>query len=113
MQSHTKLHWPEPLGGKSMKPHIPGLLIVFSSLAASVSPAAAQEVQPSEKTIVVSSGHVLRCRLEKGMRITKAGEPITVRLFEPVSIGTTLPIPQGSKGQDNASSSAPPPLSNH
>ncbi len=94
-----------------MKPHIPGLLIVFSSLAASVSPAAAQEVQPSEKTIVVSSGHVLRCRLEKGMRITKAGEPITVRLVEPVYIGTILAIPEGSKVKGHVSSVATAPLS--
>src|SRR6202035_2578535 len=82
-----------------------------SVLAASVSVslAAAQSVLPPQSTIVVGAGNDLRCRLEKDLRITKAGEPITAKLVEPVYAGTTIAIPQGStvKGHVSAISSAP------
>jgi hypothetical protein len=80
----------------SMKAQITGMLISLSVLAASVSLAAAQQNQPSQGTIVVGSGNDLRCRLEKGLRITKAGEPITARLVAPVYVGTVLAIPEGA-----------------
>ena len=57
-----------------MKSHVTGMLISFSVLTASVSMAAAEKSQPSPSTIVVGSGNDLRCRLEKSLRITKAGE---------------------------------------
>ena len=81
----------------------------FPFLAASVSITAAQEVQPSPNTVVVGSGNDLRCRLEKGLRITKPGEPITAKLVEPVYAGTTLAIPEGStiKGHVSSVSTAP------
>jgi hypothetical protein len=80
-----------------MKSHITGMIFLFSILTASVSLAAAQEAQPSPETIVVVSGNELRCRLDRSLRITKSGEPVTARLVEPVYIGTTLAIPEGSK----------------
>jgi hypothetical protein len=85
-----------------MKSHITGMLISFSVLTLCISLAAAQEVQPSHNTTVVGPGNDLRCRLDKGLRITKAGEPIIARLVEPVYIGTTLAIPEGSTIQGHA-----------
>jgi len=79
-----------------MKSNVTGMLISFSVLTASALMAAAQQPQPSPNTIVVGSGNDLRCRLEKGLRITKAGEPITAKLVEPVYVGTALAIPEGS-----------------
>jgi hypothetical protein len=93
-----------------MKSHITGMLFSFSFLTASISPAVAQEAQPSPNTIVVGSGNDLRCRLDKGLRITKAGEPITARLVEPVYIGTILAIPNGSTIQGHVSSVSTAPL---
>jgi len=59
--------------------------------------------------IVVGAGNDLRCRLEKGQRITKSDEPITAKLVEPVYAGTTIAIPEGStvKGHVSSISSAP------
>src|SRR4030081_2080744 len=79
-----------------MKPQITGMLVSLSFLAASVTVTAAQEVQSSPNTVIVGSGNDLRCRLEKGLRITKPGEPITATLIEPVYAGTILAIPEGS-----------------
>src|SRR5258708_6739360 len=92
-----------------MKSQITIMLMSFPFLAASVSITAAQEVQPSPNTVVVGSGNDLRCRLEKGLRITKPGEPITAKLVEPVYAGTTLAIPEGStiKGHVSSVSTAP------
>src|SRR5258707_5888742 len=92
-----------------MKSCINSIVISCSVLAASVSLAAAQDTQPPQNTIVVGAGNDLRCRLEKGVRITKAGEPITARLVEPVYAGTTIAIPEGStiKGHVSSVSSAP------
>lgn len=87
------------------------MLISFSILTASISLAAAQEAQPSPNTIVVGSGNDLRCRLDKGLRITKAGQPITARLVEPVYIGTMLAIPEGSTIKGHLSSVSTTPLS--
>ena len=87
-----------------MKSHVTGMLISFSVLTASVFMAAAQQFQPSPDTIVVGSGNDLRCRLEKGLRITKAGEPITAKLVEPVYVGTALAIPEGSTIKGHVSS---------
>jgi hypothetical protein len=87
-----------------MKFQVSGMLISFSVLTASVLMAAAQQPQPSPNTIVVGSGNDLRCRLEKGLRITKAGEPITAQLVEPVYIGTALAIPRGSTIKGHVSS---------
>jgi len=88
-----------------MKAHISGI-ISFSILAAATSLAAAQDTQ---NAIVVGSGNDLRCRLEKGLRITKPGEPITARLVEPVFIGATLAVPEGStiKGHVSSVSTVP------
>ena len=92
-----------------MKSCINGIVISCSVLAASVSLAAAQDTQPPQNTIVVGAGNDLRCRLEKGLRITKSGESITARLVEPVYAGTTIAIPEGStiKGHVSSISSAP------
>src|SRR6202011_4149888 len=79
-----------------MKSQITSMLMSLSFLAASVTVTPAQDVQPSPNTVVVESGNDLRCRLEKGLRITKPGEPITAKLIEPVYAGTTLAIPEGS-----------------
>jgi len=91
-----------------MKSCINSIVISCSVLAASVSLAAAQDTQPSQNTIVVGAGNDLRCRLEKGLRITKSGEPITAKLIEPVYAGTTIAIPEGStiKGHVSSISSA-------
>src|ERR1700733_2065598 len=94
-----------------MKSHITGMLFSFSVLTASLSPAVAQETQPPPNTIVVGSGNDLRCRLDKGLRITNAGEPITARLVEPVYIGTILAIPKGLTVQGHISSISTAPLS--
>src|SRR6202048_4913758 len=79
-----------------MKSQISSMLMSLSFLVASVAVTGAQEFQTSPNTVVVESGNDLRCRLEKGLRITKPGEPITARLIEPVYAGTTLAIPEGS-----------------
>jgi len=94
-----------------MKSHITGMLISFSVLTVSISLAAAQEAQPSPNTIVVGSGNDLRCRLDKGLRITKAGQPITARLVDPVYIGTMLAIPEGSTIKGHLSSVSTAPMS--
>ncbi|HEY4051091.1 MAG TPA: hypothetical protein VGM27_29870 [Acidobacteriaceae bacterium] len=92
-----------------MKSQITDMLLSFSVLTASISIAAAQE--PSNNTIVVGSGNDLRCRLEKGLRITKAGEPITAKLVEPVYIGSALAIPDGSTIKGHVSSVSTVPFS--
>jgi hypothetical protein len=93
-----------------MKSHITIMLFSFSFLTASISSAVAQEAQSFPNTIVVGSGNDLRCRLDKGLRITKAGQPITARLVEPVYIGTSLAIPQGSAIQGHVSFVSTAPL---
>ena len=92
-----------------MKSYMNSIVISFSVLAASASLAAAQDAQPPQDTIVVGAGNDLRCRLEKGLRITKSGEPITAKLVEAVYYGTTIAIPEGStvKGHVSSISSAP------
>src|SRR5580700_11637712 len=92
-----------------MKSYIKRVVISFSVLAASASLAAAQDTQPPQSAIVVGAGNDLRCRLEKGLRITKSGEPITARLAEPVYAGTIIAIPEGSmvKGHVSSISGAP------
>src|ERR1700736_6641808 len=87
-----------------MKSQITSMLMSLSFLAASVTVTPAQDVQPSPNTVVVGSGNDLRCRLEKGLRITKPGEPITAKLVDPVYAGTTLAIPQGSTIKGHVSS---------
>src|SRR6201998_1392670 len=91
-----------------MKSYINSVVISCSVLAASVSLATALDAQP-QSTMVVGAGNDLRCRLEKGLRITKAGEPITAKLVETVYTGTTIAIPEGStiKGHVSLISSAP------
>ena len=93
-----------------MKSCINSVVILCSVLAASVLFAAAQDAQPPQRTIMVEAGNDLRCRLEKGVRITKSGEPITAKLVEPVYAATTIAIPEGStiKGHVSSISSAPP-----
>src|ERR1700724_3413072 len=92
-----------------MRSYINSIVISFSVLAASASLAATQDAQSSQNTIVVEAGNDLRCRLEKGFRITKSGEPITAKLVEPVYAGTTIAIPEGStvKGHVSSISNAP------
>ena len=94
-----------------MKSHITGMLLSFSLLTVFMAPAVAQEVQLSPDTIVVGPGNDLRCRLDKGLRITKAGEPITARLVEPVYVGTVLAIPKGLTIQGHVSSISTAPWS--
>src|SRR5580692_2809912 len=91
-----------------MKSYINSVVISCSVLAASASFAAAPDTQPPQSTIVVGAGNDLRCRLEKGLRITKSGEPITAKLVEPVYAGTAIAIPEGStiKGHVSSISSA-------
>jgi hypothetical protein len=92
-----------------MKTYINSIVIACSVLAVSVSLAAAQDTQSSQSTIAVEAGSDFRCRLEKGLRITKPGEPITAKLVEPVYAGTTIAIPEGStmKGHVSSISNAP------
>src|SRR5580698_7339546 len=92
-----------------MKSYVYSTVISCSVLAASVSLATATDAQPPQSTIVVGAGNDLRCRLERGLRITKSGEPITARLVEPVYSGTTIAIPEGStiKGHVSSISSTP------
>jgi hypothetical protein len=94
-----------------MKSEITSMLMSLSFLAASITVTTAQEVQPSLNTVVVGSGNDLRCRLEKGLRISKPGEPITAKLVEPVYAGTTLAIPEGSTIKGHVSSVSTTPLS--
>src|SRR5882757_3582482 len=90
-----------------MKSYINSIVVSCSVLAASLSPAAAEDAPP-QSTLVVGTGNDLRCRLEKGLRITKSGEPITAKLVEPVYAGATVAIPEGStvKGHVSSISSA-------
>src|SRR5258708_16990228 len=92
-----------------MKSCVHSVVISFSVLAASASLAAVQDAQSPQNTIVVGAGNDLRCRLEKGLRITKSGEPIRAKLVEPVYAGTTIAIPEGStvKGHVSSISSLP------
>src|SRR4030088_211031 len=93
-----------------MKSCINSIVISCSVLAASVSLAAPQDAAPPQNTIVVEAGNDLRCRLEKGLRITKSGEPITAKLVEPVYAGSTLAIPEGSTIKGHVSSVSRAPL---
>jgi len=93
-----------------MKSQIASMLMSLSFLAAPLTATAAQEVQPSPNTVVVGSGNDLHCRLEKGLRITKPGEPITAKLVDPVYAGTTLAIPEGSTITGHVSSVSTAPL---
>jgi type IV secretory pathway VirB10-like protein len=88
---------------------INSVVLSCSVLAASVSLAAAGDAQPPQSTMVVGAGNDLRCRLDKGLRITKSGEPITAKLVEPVYAGTKIAIPAGStiKGHVSSISYAP------
>ena len=88
---------------------INSVVLSCSVLAASVSLAAAGDAQPPQSTMVVEAGNDLRCRLDKGLRITKSGEPITAKLVEPVYAGTKIAIPEGStiKGHVSSISYAP------
>jgi hypothetical protein len=92
-----------------MKWYIHSVVIACSVLGASASLAAAQAAESPQNAIVVGAGKDLRCRLEKGLRITKAGEPITANLVEPVYAGTIIAMPEGStvKGLVSSISSAP------
>src|ERR1700730_3752027 len=92
-----------------MRSYINSVVISCSVLAASASLAAAQDAQSSQNTIVVGAGNDLRCIIEKGLRITKSGEPITAKLVEPVYAGTTIAIPEVGtvKGHVSSISSAP------
>jgi type IV secretory pathway VirB10-like protein len=90
--------------------YINSIVLSCSVLAASVSLLAAPDAQP-ESALVVEAGNDLRCRLEKGLRITKSGEPITAKLVEPVYAGTTIAIPEGSTIKGHVSSIASSPRS--
>src|SRR4029077_935403 len=91
-----------------MRSYINSIVISFSVLAASASLAATQDAQSLQNTIVVEAGNDLRCRLEKGLRITRSGEPMTAKLDDPAYAGTTNAIPEGStvKGHVSSISSA-------
>jgi hypothetical protein len=93
-----------------MKSQITGMLMSLSFWAAFATVTPGQEVQPSSNTVVVGSGNDLRCRLERGLRITKPGEAITAKLVEPVYAGTTLAIPEGSTIEGHVSSVSTAPL---
>jgi hypothetical protein len=60
-----------------MKSYICSTVILSSVLVAAGSLAATRDTQPPTDTIVVGAGNDLQCRLEKGLRITKSGEPST------------------------------------
>ena len=92
-----------------MKFEVTSALIAVFIFATTSSFVAAQQVQMSPGTVVVGSGNDLRCRLEKGLRITKPGEPITAKLTDPIYVGTTLAIPEGAtiKGYVSSVSTAP------
>jgi hypothetical protein len=92
-----------------MKSLIKGTLFSFSLLTAWIVPAVAQELSPN--TMIVDSGSDLRGKLDKGLRITRAGEPITARLVEPVYVGTVLAIPKGSTIQGRVSTVSTAPWS--
>jgi hypothetical protein len=93
-----------------MKSHITKTFFSLLLMTA-ISLAVAQEVQLSPGTIAVGAGSDLRCSLDKGLHITKAGEPITARLVEPVYVGTVLAIPRGSTIQGHVSSVSSAPFS--
>ena len=93
-----------------MKSHIAKMFFSVSLMTA-LSLAVAQEVQLSPGTIAVGAGSDLRCSLDKSLRITKAGEPITAKLVEPVYVGSVLAIPRGSTIQGHVSSVSSAPLS--
>jgi type IV secretory pathway VirB10-like protein len=76
--------------------YINSIVLSCSVLTASVLLAAAPDAQPPQSALVVGAGNDLRCRLEKGLRISKSGEPITAKLVEPAYSGTTIAIPEGS-----------------
>src|SRR6516165_2730230 len=95
----------------TMNSQISGMLFSFSILTASLSPAVAQGTQLFPDKIVVGSGTDIRCELDKGLRITKAGEPVTARVVEPVYVGTVLAIPEGSTIQGHVSFVSTAPLS--
>lgn len=92
-----------------MKFEVTSTLIAVSIIATAPSFVAAQQVEISPSTVVVGSGNDLRCRLEKGLRITKPGQPITAKLTDPIYVGTTLVIPVGAtiKGYVSSVSTAP------
>ncbi|MCU1223508.1 MAG: hypothetical protein JWQ42_1601 [Edaphobacter sp.] len=93
-----------------MKSHITGMIFfVFNIDRICITCGRAGSSAFSRK-IVVGSGNELRCRLDKSLRITKSGEPVTARLVEPVYIGTTLAIPEGSKIVGYVSSVSTAPL---
>lgn len=92
-----------------MKSLVKGTLFSFSLLTASISPTVAQELSPD--TVIVDSGSDLRCRLDKELHITRAGEPITASLVDPVYVGTVLAIPKGSKIQGRVSTVSTAPWS--
>jgi hypothetical protein len=94
-----------------MKSQIKRTFFSFLVLTVPTSVTVAQEAQSSPQTILVGSGNDLRCRLDKSVRITKAGEQITARLVEPVYIGTTLAIAAGAMIQGHVSSVSTAPLS--
>lgn len=75
-----------------MKLKVTSAVLAAFFFATTSSFVAAQRAQISPGTVVVSSGSDLRCRLDKGLRITKAGEPITAKLIDPVYVGITLVI---------------------
>jgi hypothetical protein len=92
-----------------MKSYINSAMIGFSILAGCFSHAVGKDSQYSQNTIAVGAGIDLRCRLEKGLRITKSGEPITAKLVEPVYVGATIAIPEGSTIIGHVSSIASEP----
>src|SRR5258708_7436361 len=79
-----------------MKSCINSVVILCSLSAATGSFGAVQDTQTQQNAVVIGVGNDLRCRLEKGVRITKAGEPIAAKLAEPVFVGTTIALPEGS-----------------
>lgn len=92
-----------------MKSYSSSAVILSSVLVVAGSLAAGRDTQHPTDTIVVGAGNDLRCRLEKGLRVTKSGEPITAKLVEPVYAGTTIAIPEGSTLIGHVSSIASEP----
>src|ERR1700676_1296150 len=92
-----------------MKRSVVLVLLSYSVLGFTGSPARAQETGPEKKSLVVEPGNDFRAALEKGVRLKAPGQPITARLLEPVYAGEVLAIPAGStiKGHVSAISTAP------
>jgi len=91
-----------------MKRNTSWILLSYAALGLTGISVRAQE-KPEAKSLIIEPGNDFRAALEKGVRLKKVGQAITVKLLEPVYAGESLAIPAGStiKGHVSAISTAP------